>query len=98
MRTHIALGPVPLEEPCAQTVDSDYALRARAECKRFIAMLEAQWPHRPEGVDFRVVGNRHDFGTYYEVAIFFDDDDKTHVNFAVKVEAKLPLTWGEADA
>jgi hypothetical protein len=39
MHTYLALAPTPVEEDCAQVGTADYAIRARAECQRFITLL-----------------------------------------------------------
>jgi hypothetical protein len=84
---------VPSEEPRAQTTEADYFERGRAECKRYVALLRQQWPDRPDGLDFRVMHCPHESGIYFDVGVFFDGDDKRHVEFAAMIESHLPKRW-----
>lgn len=67
MRDYLEIGCTPVEEPCFPVGHE----LARKECFVYKAQLERAYP----GVEFQVRANRHDFGTYYEVAAYFDSDD-----------------------
>ena len=97
MRDFFDFDTVPCDEPCAQVGDDDYRLNARTEAKRFIAMLERRFPNKPEKAYFSIKSNPHDFGTYYSVALYFDDNDEASMGYAYHVEANLPATWEETD-
>ena len=49
MRDFISLGPVPSDETCAQISEENYEIRARTECKRFIALLRTTFGPEPSG-------------------------------------------------
>jgi hypothetical protein len=99
MSRSVELGPVPADEECAQLgVDGDYHERARAECRRYAALLARIFPKRPEACRFTVKGNTHDFGTYFEVAVTYDPTDAASERFAFEVEGRTPRTWAEAEA
>jgi len=93
MRDYIELGPTPAGESCAQVGADDYHEKAREECQRYKELLEATFPDPPQGSRFAIKSFPHDFGSYYEVVVWFDDDNEKSVDFAYKVERNLPETW-----
>lgn len=93
----LELGSSPNGEECVQVSrNADYMPQMREECKRFKAMLEARFPI-PDGVRawFAIVSNPHDFGSYLEVVVKYDEDDDESSNFAYYVEGNLPETWDD---
>jgi glutamyl-tRNA reductase len=51
-----------------------YSQRARLECRVFIHQLERTFPEAvAAGLYFRIKANGHDFGTYYEVQVIYND-------------------------
>lgn len=95
------LGPVPSEEDCAQTVDSDFHEKNRAECKRFKELIEKIVP-TPKNAYVRIhVENGHDFGTYREVVLMVEEcqseeNEKKIIEWTQKINA-LPNTWKELE-
>ena len=43
------------------------------------------------------VPNPHDLGTYYTVALFFDDEVPEHVEYMLRIEREGPLSWEDVD-
>jgi hypothetical protein len=80
-----------------QTTDPNYSELGRAECIRFKALLAAHYAAQHAGracpVDLRVKSNPHDFGTYYEIAVRFDDHDSAQVKAAYWLEENAPTEW-----
>jgi hypothetical protein len=37
----------------------------------------------------------HDFGTYYDVAVIYDDESEESQEWMLKVEGELPMNWDE---
>ena len=37
----------------------------------------------------------HDFGTYYDVVIVYDDEEEGSEAYMLKVESELPCNWDE---
>lgn len=97
MIDYIDLGPVPANEQCAQVGSDGYHDRARAECNRYRTLLEATYAaaHNGRGCPARVVvkSNPHDFGSYLEVGVKFDDRDREQVEAAFWLEANAPTEW-----
>lgn len=96
MRTYLELGGTPSDEDCAQVGQDDYREKALAECRRYKAQLERQFPNPPEGCSFGIKSFPHDFGSYHEVVIYFNDGNDEQIDFAYKVENEAPGNWQDA--
>lgn len=92
------LGPSPHAEECAQLGAEGYELRARRECRAFIAQLRRMAEHAGvalDGVMFFTKASYHDFGTYYEVAIRYDDRDEAAEILAEWIDSNVPTRWDD---
>lgn len=91
---YIEIGPVPGEENCAQVGSSDYTEASLRECEVFQRMLYRLFPI-PEGIPVAYVGRTHphDFGSYREVSIRYDETNGAAVDFAYQVELSVPSNW-----
>jgi hypothetical protein len=96
MRDSLNLSPTPVGEDCAQLGDANYSSRARQECRAFIQQLKREFGEPPIGAAFKITQNPHDFGTYLDVDIQFNDEDDAASEYAYKVEANLPEFWDAA--
>jgi len=96
---YLELGPSPIEEECVQLdPNKDYISDMKAECRRFKALLDRTFPNYAENhACFAVKRFEHDFGTYYEVVIFYDEDDEESEGFAYEVERNIPLRWDSVE-
>ena len=94
MIDYLHIGSTPHAENCAQVGSAEYSIKARAECKRFVAQIERHYPI-PEGAIayLKVKANPHDFGTYYDIALIYDTDNEEHTKWVSKVEGELPNKW-----
>ena len=90
---YIELGSSPVCETCVQVSKDDYIQDMKKECFRYKDYLEELFPI-PDGVYawFSVKSFNHDFGTYYEVIINYDEDEESS-DFAYHVEDNLPEYW-----
>ena len=95
MRDCITIGSTPSDEQCAQVGAPDYSEKSRAECLAFKHQLERVFPNSPDGTYFTVKSFPHDFGTYREVVLFYDDDNDESVEFAFDVESNSPSNWDD---
>jgi hypothetical protein len=95
MRDYLELGPTPAEEDCAQVGTEDYATRARAECERFITLIRATCGAEPEGANLRIKRSEHDFGGYYEVAVYYDTHNEAAMEYAWNLEKTTPTRWAD---
>lgn len=91
------IGPCPADEPCAQTGVTEGAERLnRAECNAYIEALRKVYGPEPDAAYYRVKRENHDFGTYFEVCIYFDVNDDEAIAYASRAEQGL-ATWAEAE-
>jgi hypothetical protein len=86
----------PYDEECAQVGEEGYRERAMGEIRRLREGLEILFPP-PEGARFRTESNGHDFGTYYELGVVFDDERDDHLTWYEEIEEGIPATWKELD-
>jgi hypothetical protein len=90
MKNYLELGPVPADENCQQVGTPGYDHdKDTADLRRYKAMLEKRWPE----AHFGIKSFPHDFGTYREVVVYYDDEDENPIAF--EIEANLPWTWDE---
>lgn len=87
------IGSSPASEDCVQLGCEDYPVLARAECKRFIEFIRKHRGIEPDGARLAIKGNPHDFGTYYEVVCYFDDELPESEAYAFACESELPENW-----
>lgn len=92
MRDYILVGSTPCDEPCEQLGATYDDAKARAEVRAYCAQLGRQFGEC-DRITFRIKGEGHDFGTYYEVAIYYDNADDVASEQAYQVEAELPLQF-----
>lgn len=91
MADYITLGTAPPEEPCAQVGRDGYYEQAMAESLRWIELLKYKFGKPPSGGRYAIKAFPHDFGTYYEVVIYYSD--RASAEYAFKVESEMPGTW-----
>lgn len=92
-REYISIGSTPAEESCECVgPNCDYD-KMRAECRRFIDAIRVTLGPEPDGAQLRVKGFPHDFGTYYEVVCYYEEENETAVDYAFRCESDAPLTW-----
>lgn len=95
MRDYITLGQTPVDEKCAQVGTNNYIERALRECRIFGKVLKKQFEEAPGTASLGIKASPHDFGIYYEVACFFDNEDEEGREYAFRLEEHLPLKWPE---
>lgn len=91
----LEIGSTPHGEDCAQVGSDDYAQKTRIELKAFYNQLKRMFPNIPNGARYIKTNNPHDFGTYHEIAIKFQEDDEEAANYAYNVENNTPEYWDE---
>lgn len=96
MMNHLYIGPAPSHEDCAQIGLTEGARRLnRIECEVYIEALRKVYGPEPEGAYLHPKTEHHDFGSYCEVCIYYDDNNETAARYAFNIEAGLK-TWDEA--
>jgi len=93
MKNYLEIGPSPIEEDCVQVGEENYADRAREECNRFVQLIREELGKEPEGARLAVKSFPHDFGTYFEVVCWYDEDLPETVEYAFRCESDAPVRW-----
>jgi hypothetical protein len=91
----LELSPTPIAEDCTQVGTPEAYKFGALECRVFVEQLRRVFGDEPTGSYFKIASNSHEFGTYYEVVIRFDEDNKAASKYAYKIEGKLPQYWDE---
>jgi hypothetical protein len=91
MRDWIEIGCTPYEEECIPM--NTNPIEERKECQRFVEFIRKHIGEEPYGAELRVCGNNHDFGIYYEVRCYYDDNEPEALEYALKAEGELPGKW-----
>ena len=89
----LELGSTPSGEDCVQVGSDSYFDLYIAEAKAYIDQLKRQFPNIPDGVSFGIKSFPHDFGTYHEVVVKYNEDNEEAINFAFDVENNTPEYW-----
>ena len=92
-RDYLTLGPTPCDEDCAQVGSENYYSRAREECRRYLDLLRKLFGQEPKGAQLAIKSFPHDFGSYHEVVIWYDDQFPESIEYAFQMEGNLPETW-----
>lgn len=93
---HLELGPAPAAEPCQQLGKTYNPDAAKLERKAYIKQLERMFDKEMEtGIYFRSKGFPHEFGTYYEVCVIYNENDEDQTAAAYHVENNIPEDWDE---
>lgn len=91
---HISLGSSPYEETPVQLGTDDFTVRSHAELRAYRNQLQRLYKAAHNGdvcpAVLRIVAERHDFGTYYELNVYFDRDT---ADAAYWLEENLPAKW-----
>jgi len=95
MKEYIEIGPVPANEKCAQVGSDDFYKNCMAECHAFIKAIQKKIVEEPRWARLSIKANPHDFGTYYEVVCYYDDEHPESLEYALKCESEAPSTWAE---
>lgn len=90
----LEIGPTPCAETCEQLGPNYSPSRAKAECRAYIGQLRRMFGDEPKGAYLKIASNSHDFGTYYEVAVKFDDN-KEATDYAYTLESNSPEYWDD---
>lgn len=101
MRDYLTLGTTPADEECAQVGTADYWEKTKAEARRYKAGLERYFKQQLDDPDTLVYltlkSFPHDFGTYHELCVIYNDADEKEIEAAFEIENNLPSTWEELE-
>ena len=96
MRDYINIGSTPPAEDCQQLGSPSYSsLAAKKQCFRFIAQLRKQFGLEPDRCRLEIKAFDHDFGTYYEVVCWYDDEEGEA--YALRCEGEAWEEWRDEE-
>lgn len=95
MRDSLELGSSPVDEDCAQVGTEGYYERAKTEIKALRNQLIRIVGEPPRGATLKMKGFPHDFGTYHELGVVYDDDDDKATEYAFRCESECPQLWDD---
>jgi hypothetical protein len=85
----------PYDEPCAQLGSEGYLNKARQEIRAFAGQLLRSTGQPPAGARLKTLHCPHDFGTYLDLALVYDADDESQVEWMLKMESNIPDKWDQ---
>jgi len=89
----IPLGAVPTRESSAQVGEIGYEERASLECGRYIALVRHAIGPEPAGARLRVRRSEPALGSYLEVVVEYDDENKVARAYAIRCDREAPTRW-----
>lgn len=92
MIDELILDTTPTNEPCAQVGTDQYYKNTMAEARAHILQIQAQLTP-PLGVTFAIQGHPHDFGTYHQIHVSYNDQIPEHRQYISKLESEAPEDW-----
>lgn len=96
MKDYMNIGSVPAGEDCQQVGTPQYDhTKARAELNAFRNQLRRTFGDEPGSARIAIKGFPHDFGTYHEIVVNYDDQDEEAIDYAFKLQAEMPESWDE---
>jgi hypothetical protein len=95
---YLTLGSTPSDEPCAQVGSENYRVCCLMEGQAFKQQLLRSNPDleqkENEGIiTLRLKGFPHDFGTYHELCVIYDEDNQDSIRTAHQIDEDLPENW-----
>lgn len=86
---------VPFNEPCVQLGAENYSKWSRLEATALISQIKRQLGEPPRSTQLKVVSCPHDFGTYHDVVVVYDDALPESEEYMLNIESQLPEEWDE---
>lgn len=93
MRDYIEIGTTPCNESCCQVGRDNYSKYGLLEAREFKRMLKSIYADKLDLVTFSIKTFPHDFGSYYDVVVYYDNDEG--MNEAYEIEDSYPTDWIE---
>jgi hypothetical protein len=87
MKDYLSIGTVPCNEDCtANEPTGAYAAAQRREAALFAEQIARHYPEPDQGY-VTVKRFPHEFGSYYETCVVFDDENEAATTWAYNVES-----------
>lgn len=95
MRDYLEFDCTPIEEECSQTGCTENYLKMQAIEFEVLRRQLLREFGECGNVVIKRKANPHDFGTYYSLCIYYDDDNETETEFVFNIEEKFPEKWDD---
>ena len=92
MKECLTIGSAPHEENCAQVGEENYQAQGRKECKALGGQIVRLLGEPPLFASLVVKTFPHDFGSYTELCVVYDDNYPEAEEYAFNCES-LPSFW-----
>jgi hypothetical protein len=93
MNSILTIESTPVNEPCVQMGEENFRRNSILECNALIAQIRREMGPEPGSARLKVQSNPHDFGTYYDIGIEFNENSEEEVEWACRVEGDSPSEW-----
>lgn len=93
METYELATTVPHGEDCMQLGAENYDKFSNLEADTLIDQIIRQLGQPPEGTYFKKIKCPHDFGTYLDIALVYDENDETSEAYFLYVDQNMPEYW-----
>lgn len=95
MRDYINIGPTPNNEDCSQVGTDYYHIKSKIETKAFMQQLYREFPEvlKTKTLSFSVKTFQHEFGSYKEVVLNYDDSNEEEYEMVFDIDKKIPSNW-----
>jgi hypothetical protein len=90
---YMEFDTAPSEEKCASVGEDNYYIKAKMEYDALVNQIKQIFGLVPETVSFRFKGCPHDFGTYYQLMIKYDENNEAAEEYIYKIENEFPKFW-----
>jgi hypothetical protein len=96
-RDYISIGCTPAGEDCVQVSSTEYYMdKMLAECNKYKEMLQAKFADCTK-VTIAVKTFSHDFGSYAEVIVKYENTDNEALAQAIHIENNSPMNWNDTE-
>jgi hypothetical protein len=91
---YIEIGSTPYDEDCAQVGANGYREEAMKEMDAYINQLNRHFTIAiTYGIKFKQKWFNHDFGSYGEVCMYWNNENEDANTIAYEIESNLPGKW-----
>ena len=97
MNDYLTLGSTPASETCVQVGHENYGKICRVECRVYRQQLERILAKEFNEIVVPLVTKSfpHDFGTYHEIAVLYDPNNKEQVKQSFWLDNNTPDEWDD---
>lgn len=93
MIDYLEIPSTPLDEKCVQVGEENYYAMSLVEVRVMKDFLLRKFGQPPAGAYFACKRVNHDFGSYPELRIYFDENDQEASKYAYDLDSNIPAQW-----